>query len=143
MSIIPILAVGRDPMISSTRISLLRGAGYAVESATSAEQAIKKIRSENFGLVILCHTIPAEERRCLARLVRASGTPIPVIYVQPLIEPSMDGPADAIIGSHPSELLSGVEEVLNKGIVRYSPPPRGVPKTLKAANGNAQPTDSQ
>ena len=109
-----ILAVGHDPLIASTRSSVLRGAGYAVESATSAEQAIDRFRSQDFDLVILCHTIPLEERRCLARLIRASRSFVPVLYVQPLVEPSTDGLADAIIGSHPNELLSGVEEALNQ-----------------------------
>jgi CheY-like chemotaxis protein len=136
MSTNPVLAVGQDRMILSTRISILRGAGYAVESATSAEQAIDQFRSGDFGLVILCHTMPPEERRSLARLIRASGTSVPVLYVQPLIEPSMDGLADAIIGSHPIELLSGVEEALNKAKVRPRPPPGSEPKPVQTARGN-------
>ena len=122
MSITLILAVGQDPMILNTRISILRGAGYAVESATSVEEAINHFRSGDFDLIILCHTIPPEERRHIARLIRDSGSPAPVLYVQPLVEPSMDGLADAIIGSHPDELLHGVEEALNKRTVHSKPP---------------------
>jgi CheY-like chemotaxis protein len=143
MSTNPILAVGQDPMISSTRISVLRGAGYKVESAASAQQAIDRFRSEDFSLVILCHTMPPEERRRLARLIRASGSSIPVVYVQPLIESSTDGLADAIIGSHPNELLSGVEEALKKPIVRSRTRSRSVPKSWQTARGETQPTDSK
>jgi DNA-binding response OmpR family regulator len=138
----PVLAVGQDSMILSTRVSILRGAGYAVESATSAEQAINQFRSGDFGLVILCHTMPPEERRTLARLIRASGSSIPVIYVQPLIEPSTDGLADAIIGSHPIELLSGVEEALNRATVRHRQSTGSEPKPMQTARGNTQQTDS-
>lgn len=136
-----ILAVGHDPLIASTRSSVLRGAGYAVESATSAEQAIDRFRSQDFDLVILCHTIPLEERRCLARLIRASRSFVPVLYVQPLVEPSTDGLADAIIGSHPNELLSGVEEALNQAAACSRRPPKGVTKSSGTARRNMQLTD--
>jgi len=38
-----------------------------------------------------------------------------------LVEPSMDGLADAIVGSHPNELLRGVENALNKATVCSKP----------------------
>ena len=117
MSSTLILAVGQDSAILNSRSSVLRTAGYAVELSMSVKQAIERFRERHFDLVVLCHSLPLEDRLILVKLIRASGSQVPVLTVSPADFGSEDL-ENPTVGSHPSELLDGVEEVLTRSTRR-------------------------
>jgi DNA-binding response OmpR family regulator len=116
MPVALILSVGQEPMLLDTRSLILRAAGYLVESALSIKQAIHHLRTGDFDLVVLCHSIPSQERDRLVCLVRASGSTIPIVTVVPMSasEHHSEGLADATIAGDPRKLLLGIREALSK-----------------------------
>jgi DNA-binding NtrC family response regulator len=101
-------------MLSETRSSILQAAGYLVKSASSIGQASALFRDGDFDLVALCHSIPDQERDPFIRLIRASGSSVPIVYVAPISDQPPETSVDLIIGSRPMELLGGVETALKK-----------------------------
>ncbi len=63
-----ILSVSYDAMLLKTRSMLLKGEGYRVVSATGFEQAVTKCKIGAFDLLILGHTVPAEDKRALVKI---------------------------------------------------------------------------
>ena len=109
-----ILAISHEPALLESRSSILRSAGYAVAQVLSVKQATELLRSTHFDMVLLGHSIPAQDRDHLTRLIRASGFLTPVVTVAPLIDPVPYEAADLIVESSPEMLLSAVREVLLK-----------------------------
>jgi DNA-binding response OmpR family regulator len=107
-----VLFVSYDPMLLDTRSTILRAGGYLVESASTTGQAIELFREVDFDLVVLCHSIPAGETDPLIRLIRASGSTVPIVCVAPLSDHHLQTSADLVVDSRPQELLCGVEMVL-------------------------------
>lgn len=116
MPVALILSVGHEPMLLDTRSLILRAAGYLVESALSIKQAINHLRTGDFDVVVVCHSIPSQERDRLVCLVRASGSTIPVISVVRMSasDHHSEGFADATVESDPKKLLLGIQEALYK-----------------------------
>ena len=73
-----ILAYGHDELLLKTRRLLLEEAGYAVETASSTEkfQDQRPTTHPKYGLLILCHSIPAAERKEIS----ASSSPETLVY---------------------------------------------------------------
>jgi CheY-like chemotaxis protein len=109
-----ILAVSHEPVLLESRSSILRSAGYAVAQVLSIGQAIELLGSSFFDLVLLGHSIPAQDRDYLTRLIRASGLLTPVVTVAPLTDPVPYEAADLIVECSPEMLLGGVREILLK-----------------------------
>ena len=103
-----LLNVGQEPWLLHTRELLLRSAGYIVESAHSVEDAIHRFRAGDFDLVILCHSVPAEERQRLVCLIRDHGSSTPVIFVAA----GARGSSVQGIPSDPVGLLNAVKQTL-------------------------------
>jgi CheY-like chemotaxis protein len=110
-----ILAISHEPELLESRSSILRSAGYAVAQVLSVNQAIELLESSHFDLVLLGHSVPAQDRDYLTRLIRASGLLTPVVTVAPLGDGHFpDAFTDATVNSAPEKLLSGIREVLLK-----------------------------
>ncbi len=109
-----ILAVSHEPVLLESRSSILRSAGYAVAQVLSVRQAIELLGSSHIDLVLLGHSIPAQDRDLLTLLIRASGMLTPVVTVAPLTDPVPYEAADFIVEASPEMLLSGIREVLLK-----------------------------
>jgi CheY-like chemotaxis protein len=109
-----ILAISDDPGLLESRSSILRSDGYAVEPVLTVEQAINRLENHDYDLVLLGHSIPAQERDYLTRLIRASGLLTPIVTVAPLTDPIPYEVADAVVEGSPEMLLSGIREVLVK-----------------------------
>lgn len=114
-----ILAVGQDSALLDSRSSVLRAAGYMVDSVLSIRQAIDHFRAGDFDLVALCHSIPSQDRDRLTCLIRASGSSTPVVTIAAMPGQSPDAFADATIESHPNKLIPGIEAALLKDTRRY------------------------
>lgn len=112
MSLASILAVGQDPMVLSTRCSILRSAKYTVRSASSVEEAFDLFRKADFDLVLLCHSIPVEGHDRLIQVVRSTGSRIPIYIVAAASRDFEAGLADGIISSRPEDLLKELDAAL-------------------------------
>ena len=107
-----ILSVGLDQMLLDTRALVLQSAGYIVVTAFSIKEAAVRFQDGDFDLVLLCRSIPAEERESLTIWIRASGSRIPVVSVSG--NPGeQDARSSATIDSDPKALLTGIEEMLH------------------------------
>jgi PleD family two-component response regulator len=68
------LAVGSDSPLLETCNQVLRSDGHTVVSALSIEQASKEFAARDFDLVVLCHSIPEQERERFTKAIH-SRTP--------------------------------------------------------------------
>lgn len=109
-----ILNVARDPSLRNTRSLLLQSAGYAVQSASSVQEAVHCFRAGDFDLIVLCHSIREEERQSLLALIRSDGSSAPVIYVASDSTPWPDNLSSLTIGCSPASLLGAVDSVLQQ-----------------------------
>ena len=75
MALTLVLSVGLDPELLITRNLVLQSAGYTVVAAFSPREAVDRLREGDFDLVLLCQSIPTEEKDHLALWIRrATGS---------------------------------------------------------------------
>jgi CheY-like chemotaxis protein len=108
-----VLSVSLDPMILNTRNLILQSAGYMVVSVTSIKEADFLFQGDDFDLVILCHTLPQQDRERLTSLIRASGSRVPICAVSEAAF-DFDAFADAGLGKSPVEFLKTIGDLLDK-----------------------------
>ncbi len=113
MPLTVLLAVGLDSSLLKSQRSVWQSAGYYVTSADSIREGIAQFHEGDFDLILLSHSIPAENRERLTFLIRASGSRIPVICVSDSSS-NCDSFADATIRGGPDNLLQGIEDLLAK-----------------------------
>jgi CheY-like chemotaxis protein len=106
-----VLAVGRDSVLLETRSQVLQAAGYTVIPERSLKKAVARFRDGDFDLVLLCHSIPAQDRERLTRLLREHTSRTPIVSVSCSVS-ALDSFADATIGNDPKELILGLRELL-------------------------------
>ena len=106
-----VLAVGHDPVLLETRSQVLQGAGYTVIPELSLKKAVARFREGDFDLVLLCHSIPAQDRERLTQLLRQHASRTPIVSVSTNVC-DLDSFADAMVGNDPGELLTGLRELL-------------------------------
>lgn len=111
-----VLHVCQDAALSDTRELLLSSEGYLVASTSSIDDAVHRFRFGDFDLVIVCHSIDKEKRHSLIDQMRRHGSSTPIIDIAAGSIQSLDF-SDAFassVGSHPSDLLLRVSQVLEK-----------------------------
>jgi CheY-like chemotaxis protein len=113
LTMVMVLAVGLDFSLLRTRNQVLQSAGYTVIPALSITEAVERFRDGDFDLVILCHSVPTQERGRFTRLIRASGSRTPIVSISERSS-QCDAFADATLEDYPSKFLRGIEEVLEK-----------------------------
>jgi hypothetical protein len=79
-----ILSAGRDRPLLFTRNRVLEEAGYNVIATSTAADTVEKFFDGDFDLIILCHSIPLEERERIATLVHMHSPSTPVIVLADL-----------------------------------------------------------
>ena len=112
-----LLSVGRDPLLMRTRTALLAEAGYSVMPSFTSRDAFQIFISSAIDLVILCHTIPQEEKSKLIVSMKERNKKTPIVCIH--VDGEADGKlVDAYVHSldGPEALLSCVAEVLDKSI---------------------------
>ena len=112
MSRTVVLAVGHDPLLLKTRGQVLQAAGYVVVSTHSLKDAMAKFLHGDFDLVILCHSLPVEQREHLTYFIREQTSLTPIISISPNWG-QHDLFTDVTIDNDPNELVRGLREVLN------------------------------
>jgi EAL domain-containing protein (putative c-di-GMP-specific phosphodiesterase class I) len=145
MPITVILAVGLDPWLLTTQSSVWQSAGYIFTSVGSKRDAIDQFRVGDFDLVLVCPSIPVENRERLTSLIRGFGSRTPVVCIE-----SDSGDCDAsslaTLKSEHKELVANIEELLAekaristvssaKRTNPYLYEGRGAETTIKNTNG--------
>jgi CheY-like chemotaxis protein len=108
-----VLAIGHDPLLLETRSQVLQAAGYTVIPELSLKKALAKFREGDFDLVLLCHSIPAQDRQRLVRLIREHTSRTPIVSVATTLG-QHDLFADGTLQSDPNELLKGLHDIFSK-----------------------------
>ena len=107
------LSVSLHPTLLETRSRVLRTGGYTVISTASVVDAATKFLAGDFDLVILCHSIPARDRRYLVARIRDHSPSTPLVLVS-ATESGHDASLDATIGNDPEQLLQELARVLRQ-----------------------------
>jgi DNA-binding response OmpR family regulator len=99
-------------LLLKTRGQVLQTAGYIVVLTHSLKDAMAKFLHGDFDLVILCHSLPVEERERLTYLIREQTTLTPIISISSNLG-QHDLFTDVTLDNDPNELITGLREVLN------------------------------
>jgi len=112
-----LLSVGCDPLLMGTRTGLLVEAGYSVVPSFTSRDAFQMFISRDIDLVIICHTIPEEEKNKLIASMKERNKRTPIVSIH------ADGEADGeLVDAYvhgldgPVALLSCIAELLDKSI---------------------------
>jgi two-component system OmpR family response regulator len=115
-----LLLVEDDPEISESLADYLRGKGFGVQVAGSAEAGHELLARGGFDLVLLDVMLPGEDGLSFCRRVRASGGP-PIIMLTALSEPTdkvvgLELGADDYVSKpfEPRELMARMQAVLRR-----------------------------
>lgn len=115
---IRILSVGRDPQLMAVRTMVLHEAGYLVDEADSNKQAMQRLRSAKFHLVLICHTIPEPEKAKLAAAVRRLQPGLPVACISSYGYSSPDDHCETVNNVAPA-FLTDLSMILSKAGSRH------------------------
>jgi DNA-binding response OmpR family regulator len=107
-----VLMIGQDRSLIETRAGVLRLAGYTVVPSLP-KHAVNKFLAGDFDLVLLCHSIPQEDRERVAHKIREHTSRTPIISVTFALD-QKDSFTDATIHSDPNQLIAGLHAVLNQ-----------------------------
>lgn len=89
---------------------LLQHAAHSVTSALGFTEAVERCKEGNYGLFILGHSIPEQDKRELIRVFRAN-CPAPVLGLQRLGENASDQADDQIDPNDIEGLLKAVRRL--------------------------------
>lgn len=111
MSIQVLLSVGFDADLLQLRAAVLQSAGYTVRTETNLAEAQRVFLAGDFDLIILCHSIPDDERWRFISDVRPLRFSIPILA---LTTQSAPEPSPELLASHdgPDALLRRVSDLL-------------------------------
>ena len=76
-----VLVVEGDPLVRSVLTRLLQRDGYEFQAAGSGREALERIESANFDLIVTDVTIPDMDGMELVRAVRELGHSVPIVAV--------------------------------------------------------------
>ncbi|HEY1938721.1 MAG TPA: hypothetical protein VGJ33_12360 [Candidatus Angelobacter sp.] len=77
-----IISVGYEPRLLATRSMVLRHAGYIVNETNALTAALAKLESDLVDALLLCNTIPDNERKWFAAEVLNRRRLLPIICVK-------------------------------------------------------------
>jgi CheY-like chemotaxis protein len=107
-----VLSIGLDSRVLDTRALILRSVGYTVLTAMSVKEAVPLLQSNDFDVIVICHTLPTKDCERLVSLVRASGSRIPIVTVSGSAFGQQSVSADATLDKEPVAFLREMGEVL-------------------------------
>ena len=102
------MALGWDPSVLSSRCSVLGHANYIVRSGSSIDETIERLSDTDIDLVLLCHSIPIQDRDRLIKVIRSANRQIPIYLVASAFGDSEAGLVDRILSSRPEDLLKAL-----------------------------------
>jgi CheY-like chemotaxis protein len=71
-----VLTVSRDKLLVNIRQNILSRVGYTVTAAENATEALMKLASQSFDLMILCHTLTQRDKNLLMSKSKAKHIPV-------------------------------------------------------------------
>ena len=101
------LAIGFDPWLLESQRTVWRSAGCFVTGTGSVREAMDQLKSGDFDMVLLDHSISLKNRDGMTSLVRASGSLIPVVCMTDL-PGNADDSASSTIENEPEALLQRI-----------------------------------
>jgi DNA-binding NtrC family response regulator len=104
------LHVGLDPTLSYTRQKILQSMGCTAVACFSAADAVQFFRDGDFDFVMLCHSLPREERQELTRLFHMWSPSTPIILVR--WDREADSLVDAVLDSDPEQMVRQLSQVI-------------------------------
>jgi hypothetical protein len=107
-----ILSLGYEPVLMAVRALLLRQAGYQVQNTFSRERVMRHLGGGEFHLLIICHTVPADEQSSLIASVRRLRPGLRIVCLSPLPAPSMRHGC-AVAAATAPEFIEDIEQVLH------------------------------
>jgi len=126
-----ILSAGRDRPLLFTRNRVLEEAGYNVTAATTSAETVERFFTGDFDLVILCHSIPIEERERIATLVHNHSPSTPVVLLADMAtrrynfgDLTVESDANSLLQSLPIALAMAAERKPPLSTTIISPPRR-------------------
>jgi DNA-binding response OmpR family regulator len=108
-----VLSVGHDHTLLAIRNMVLSQSGYKVVPAVTAAEFVDRFFGGDFDLVILCHSIPEEERRRMADIVRQQSPSTPVVVLNNGFE-GRHAYATATVPADVRDLLEALPSVLEQ-----------------------------
>jgi len=117
-----ILSAGRDRPLLFTRNRVLEEAGYNVTGTSTASETVEKFFDGDFDLVILCHSIPIEERERIATLAHMHSPSTPVIVLADLPTRRFTF-GDLTVDSDATSLLQSLPVALAMAAAKRPPAP--------------------
>jgi CheY-like chemotaxis protein len=106
-----ILSAGRNADLLKQRNAALAAEGYKVSSASDSCEIVEKLLNGDFDLVLLCHSIPNEDRRRLARIIASYTPSTPVILISEDESPQFD-PVPRALNCPPEQVMAMVRDSL-------------------------------
>src|SRR6185312_14356411 len=76
-----ILSAGRDSGLLKKRNAALAAMGYKIAAASDPCETVNKLLNGDFDLVLLCHSMPDDDRRKLAHIVTRFSPSTPVVLI--------------------------------------------------------------
>jgi DNA-binding response OmpR family regulator len=117
-----ILSAGRDRPLLYTRNRVLEEAGYSVTPATTSAETVERFFTGDFDIVVLCHSIPIEERERIAMLVHNHSPSTPVIVLADMASRRYNF-GDLTVESDAGSLLESLPLALKMADERKPPAP--------------------
>lgn len=77
--------------------------------ASSSDEVNERLSGADFDLMLLCHSIPVQDRDRLIRTVRSKNSRIPIYLVASAWNEYEAGLVDGILSSRPEELLKATQ----------------------------------
>ena len=108
-----LLSAGRDPSLLFTRRKVLEAAGYSVVTAATPIELISQFFSGDFDLVILCHTIPFEEKQKISSLIRGHSPSTSILALSDILGQFWSF-VDETVANDPVALLAAIPELIQK-----------------------------
>ena len=76
-----ILSLGREHLLMAIRTMVLQKAGYLVTEVYSSREALQRLKSTRFDLILICHTVPELEQRKLVAAVRLLDPGLQIVCI--------------------------------------------------------------
>lgn len=82
MSATRVVAFGYDHLLVGLRSRVLRMSGYEVEEIFTLAEASNSAQSDLIDALIICHTVPSEEKERLVRTIRSTRKLMPILCIR-------------------------------------------------------------
>ncbi len=82
-----ILIADDEELVRQSLAAILRKGGYKADLAADGEEAIRKVRENNYGLLLLDITLPKVDGYEVLRRIREVNNDLPVIFVSARVSP--------------------------------------------------------